>query len=236
MVEHLFQTGLAIVKIPVQRQRMHIGFRRRRHLAALHLGHAAMREQDEHIHIGQTAERLDGRTAGIAAGGADNGDAVARFRQRGLHHLADELHGKVLEGQRRPVEQLQQEMVRRQLLQRRARRVVEALIGAGNQAPEFVIGEGIADERAHHAKSHILVAKAGQCRDLLWRHHGDAGWQIQSAIAGKPGHHRLAKGQFGRRAAGGKIVHRKLLKQQGAASARSAGPTCPPRRRPAGTR
>jgi hypothetical protein len=58
------------------------------------------------------------RNASIAAdpvspaGGADDGDPLARPGQRRLHHLADELHGEILEGQRRPVEQLQQEMVR----------------------------------------------------------------------------------------------------------------------------
>jgi hypothetical protein len=52
-----------------------------------------------------------------------------RARQRRLEQLADELHREVLEGQRRPVEQLEQEVVRLELLQRRARLVAEARVG-----------------------------------------------------------------------------------------------------------
>jgi hypothetical protein len=101
-----------------------------------------MREQDEHIHIRQPPERLHRRRAGIARGRPHDGDPLARLGQRRLHHLADELHGEVLEGQRRPVEQLQQEMVRPQLHQRRAGGVVEALIGALAIRPlELVIRE-----------------------------------------------------------------------------------------------
>ncbi len=79
IVEHILHAGLTIVKIAIHRQRMHIRLDRRRHLAALHLGHPAMRIKDEHIHIAQAAKRLDRRRSGIAAGGANNRDPLARL-------------------------------------------------------------------------------------------------------------------------------------------------------------
>jgi hypothetical protein len=106
----------------------------RGHLAALHLADPAMGEEDEDIDTASSP-----RNASIAA------DPVSpRWRRRwsparpaagsaGLEQLADQLHGEVLEGERRPVEQLQQEMVRLQLLQRRARGMAEARIGARDQ-------------------------------------------------------------------------------------------------------
>jgi hypothetical protein len=58
--------------------------------------------------------------AGVAAGGPTIVIRAPGGRVRGLEQLADQLHGEVLERQRRPVEQLQQEMRWRQLLQGRA--------------------------------------------------------------------------------------------------------------------
>jgi hypothetical protein len=64
------------------------------------------------------------------------------------------------------VEQLQQEMVRLQLLQRRARVMAEAGIGARDQVGELVIGEGLADEGAHDAERDLLVGQPRQRRDV----------------------------------------------------------------------
>ena len=207
IVEHVLHAGLTIVKVTRHGNGMDIGLDRRRHLAALHLGHAAMRIQDEHIHIGQPAERLDGCRSGIAAGGAHDGHPLARPRQCRLKQLADQLHGKVLEGQRGPVEQFQQEVVAVQLHQRRTRGMAEPGIGGGDQAAEFVIGEGAAQEGAHHAKGGFLIAEARQRRDLGLRHHRHGLGHVKPAIARKPRHHRLVKAQNRCSAPGRDVVH-----------------------------
>ena len=52
-----------------------------------------------------------------------------RSRQRPVHRAAEELHGEILERQRRAVEQLQQKQIVVELAQRRAGGVAEAAIG-----------------------------------------------------------------------------------------------------------
>ena len=59
IVEHILQRRLAVVKITVHRQRMYVGFRGRGHLAALDLGYATVREQNEHINVFQPTECFD---------------------------------------------------------------------------------------------------------------------------------------------------------------------------------
>ena len=117
-----------------------------------------MRIQDEHIDIVQPAKRLYRRGPGIARGRAHDGHPVPRPFQRRLEQLPDQLHREILEGQRRPVEQFQQEMVGGKLLQRCAGRVVEPRISARDDAAKFVIGEGGANERAHDKIRLFLIA------------------------------------------------------------------------------
>ena len=78
------------------------------HLAALHLGDAALGIEDEDVDGVAVAAGLDGRRAGVARGGADDGDAPAPLLQRMVEERAEQLQGIVLEGERGPVEQLQQ--------------------------------------------------------------------------------------------------------------------------------
>ena len=67
IVKHIFHACLTIVKITINRNRMHIALARRAHLAALHIRHSAMGIKNKHIHAGKPAECLNRRTAGIAA-------------------------------------------------------------------------------------------------------------------------------------------------------------------------
>ena len=120
-------------------------------------------------------------TAGVAAGGPNDGDPPARARQRRLEHLANKLHGEVFEGQGRPVEEFQQEMVGRQLLQGRPCRVPEIRICRVNEAAELSVGESFADEGAHDAKGDVLVADV--CiRHVIGKWIGAAGSRIMVII------------------------------------------------------
>ena len=64
------------------------------------------------------------------------------------------------------MEQLEQEVVGRQLHQRRAGAMAKSGIGAGDDIAEAFVGEAVADKGAHHAKGGFLVAETGQRRDI----------------------------------------------------------------------
>ena len=71
-------------------------------------------------------KRLDGGAAGVAGGRDHDGGALAARAQRMIHQARQELHRQVLEGERRPVKQLEHEGVRRKLHQRHHGRMAEA--------------------------------------------------------------------------------------------------------------
>ncbi|MPL75513.1 hypothetical protein SDC9_21337 [bioreactor metagenome] len=207
VVEHVLQLALAIVEIAVDGQRVDIALNGRRHLPALHLAHPAMREEDEDIDIVETAEGLDRGRAGVARGGADDGDAAALFRQLDLEQLADHLHREILEREGRAVEQLKQEMVRRELLERRARGMAKARIGARDGALQLGLGEGVAGEGAHHPEGDLLIAQPGKRRDLVRGHHRHGFRHIEPAVPCKARQHRLAEAQNRGLPPGGDIAH-----------------------------
>ena len=105
--------GLAVVERAVDRERMDVVVGRRGHHPALHVGDAAVREQHEQVGARAAAERLDRGAAGVAGGRDHDGGALAARRQRMIHQPRQQLHGDVLERQRRAVEQLEQEARRR---------------------------------------------------------------------------------------------------------------------------
>ena len=68
-----------------------------------------------------------------------------------LEQTRQQLHGDVLEGERRPVEQLEQPVVRRELAERRDGGVVEGRVGRVDQPGELVRREVALDEGREHA-------------------------------------------------------------------------------------
>ena len=208
VVEQILEPRLRVIESAVDSQRMHIGIVRRRHLPALHLADAAMGIEDEHIHIGQAAERLDRGRAGIARCRAHDGDAPPLARQGDLEQLADQLHREILEGQRRAMEQLEQVMAGRQLHQRRARGMAEALIGPADGIVKLGFGKAFRDKGADDAEGRLLVGQPFQRGDGGGVHLRNGFGHIKAPVARKAGHHRLGKGQNGRLPAGRDIAHR----------------------------
>ena len=208
IVEHILQPCLTVVKVAIDSQRVHVAFAGCRHLAALHFGNAAMRVQDEDIDIVQPAKRLDRGRACVAAGGAHDGHPFTAPCQGGLEQLADQLHGKVLECQRRAVEQFQQEMPLIQLHQWRAGGVAEPGIGAVDTAAEFGVAERFAHEWAHHAKGDLFIALAFHCGNVVMRQRRDLGRHIQAAVTGQTCQHGVFECQLGRFATGRDIFHK----------------------------
>ena len=77
-----------------------------------------------------------------------------------------QLHGDVLEGQRRAVEQLQQEAAGRELLQRRDRGVAEAGVGVGAHLGQRCGIDAVAGEAADDVGGDLGVGPAGEGGDL----------------------------------------------------------------------
>ena len=135
VVEHRLDDVLAVVERAFERDVVHVGVEHRGHLQALHRRGAALRMQDEDVGGVAAAEGLDGGRAGIARGGADNGRLEPALGEDVVHHPAEELHGDVLERQRRAMEQLEHEMLRLELDQRRHRGVAEHGVGLVDDLP-----------------------------------------------------------------------------------------------------
>ncbi len=100
---------LTIVERTFQRDVVNVGMRRSRHLAALHLADAALRVHHEDVDIGEATERCDGRGAGVARSGGDHRRLAPPLCERAAEQPAEDLKRDVLEGERRAMEQLEQE-------------------------------------------------------------------------------------------------------------------------------
>ena len=86
-----------------------------------------------------------------------------------VHQPRQELHRQILEGERRPVKQLEHEGVRRKLRERRDRRMAERAVGVVRHAREFGVRDRAADERFQDLAGDLGVTPPGQRRDLLAR-------------------------------------------------------------------
>ena len=113
------------------------------------------------------AERLDRGAAGVARGRHHDGGALAARRQRVVHQPRQELHGHVLEGERRTVEQLEQEGAGAELRDRHHRGMPEGAVGLARQPRQVGLRDGVADERPDHLDRHLGVGPAGQAGDGL---------------------------------------------------------------------
>ena len=131
---------LAVVEGARHRDGVGVGRAERGHLAALHLGGPAVREQDEDVDVGQSGAGVHGRRAGVARGGAQDTDALVAIGEHVVEQPPDQLQRDVLEGERRSPEQLEQ--VQRHVTglperhDRAHRRRVEGGVGVGDDALE----------------------------------------------------------------------------------------------------
>ena len=151
--------------------------------------------QDEDVDHVEAAEGFDGRGTGIAGGGADDRGARAAPLQRAVHQPRHHLHGEILEGERRPVKQLEQPARRRNLAERRDGRVMEAAIGVVEHG--FEVGEArIALEiGAHDAVGGFCIVEAGEGFDLGGRKTRPGFRHIEAAVAGKTREQRPFEGK-----------------------------------------
>ncbi len=121
--------------------------------------------------------------------------------KRAVHEPRHHLHGEVLEGERRPMKQLEQEFVRPDLAERRHGRVMEAAIGLFQHG--FEVGKaGIAfEERTHDAIGGVGIVEAGERGDLVAREPRPGLRHQEAAVARHGGKERALEGERRRFAA-----------------------------------
>ena len=143
------------------------------------------------------AKRLDRGAAGIARGRDHDGGALAARRQHMVHEPAEQLHGQILEGERRTVKQLEHEIARRRTAQRRDRRMAKIAVGLARHAGEIVLGNGIADKRPDDLDRDFRIGPAGKAGDRCGIEPRPGCRHIEAAVAGEPRERRLDKAEGG---------------------------------------
>src|SRR6185295_11609515 len=89
----------------------------------------AERREHEYLDAALALERVLGGAAGVARGRAEDGEPAASARQLVFEGVAEELHGDVLERQRRPVRDADHEDAGLERTQRRDPRIAAEHLG-----------------------------------------------------------------------------------------------------------
>ena len=212
VVEHAFHREVEDVRIL---QAVHLGRLERTHLAG--------RREHEDANAFLAAHGVLGRAAGVAGRRAENVECIAVLRQRILEQVAQQLHGHVLERQRRAIRERQQRELRAPFVaQRQQRRDVGRVFArthiavhlGGVRARRQVgqdLGRNVAREFGQHLRGQLGVRQLAPGAQLVRCHLRVLRRQIQTAIRGQAAQQnagerlRLARGQA--RAARGDVFH-----------------------------
>ncbi len=122
---------------------------------------------------------------------------VARWPRAGedmLHQPAEELHGQILEGEGRPVEQLEQEEIVAKLRKRRDGDMVERAIGGLDHRPQSRAINRPGDEGPDDGLGHRGIGPAGETGDLGRRQPRIGMRQIKAAVLGEARDQRIGEG------------------------------------------
>jgi hypothetical protein len=117
--------------------------------------------------VGAAAEGLHRRPAGVAGGGAEDGLGAVLGGQNVVIEPRQQLHGHVLEGQARAVEELGEEEAGGELLQRHGGRVGEGGVGLGADVVDGFAGQFVAGEAREDLGGDLGVGAAGEGGDLI---------------------------------------------------------------------
>ncbi len=149
---------LAIVEHAADGNVEYVCVLQRIHLRTLERAHLAVRRQHEHADALAPAHRVFRRRSGVARSGAEDVQRASFPLKHVFEHFAEQLHGDILERQRRSIGQLQQMQAGLQCLQRRDvdRTKHFAAVGAVHQRAQIVFRD-IVDVTADDGKSQIGV-------------------------------------------------------------------------------
>ena len=186
------------------------------HLRPLEGRHAAMRAEHEDADALLAAHGVLGGRAGIAGGGAEDVDLFSPLFQNVLEQVAKELHGHVLEGQRRTVREFEQaEFVHFEPMHRRDLGGVVAgasvaihLGGVGFVADRLKVGSrDVIDEFREDGEGEFRVGKRAPRVELGTRYLRIGFRQIESAIRRQAAEQDVAEGLGRRIAACREVAH-----------------------------
>ncbi len=212
VVEHRLHQVLAVVEGALNGDVVDVIRRNGGHLAALDVGNPSLGVEDEDLDGAAVAAGLDGGRAGIARGGADDGDPFAPGLQHVVEDGAKELHGHVLEGQRRPVEQLQQPFALADFLQRGDFRGVEIRIRAVDDPGERTVVDGAADERPDHAERQFRIGQAFERGDVGGGKSRPFLGHVKAAVGRHARQQNVVESEGRGVAPGRDVLHRPLLR------------------------
>jgi len=95
------------------------------------------------------------------------------------------------------VEQLQQELIGPDLIERNHRGVAERGVSLVGHAPEIGVGNLIADKRADDIDRDFPIGPAEESRDGFARKLWPDLRHVKAAVAGEPGQHHVAEAKRG---------------------------------------
>ena len=177
-----------------------------RHHAPLHVGDAALGNRTT------ASTRSEPRNASMAAPpvspevAADDGERARRGRQHAVHQPRQELHGHVLEGQRRPVKQLQHPQVAIDLDQRRDGGMAEAGVGVAGEREQLAARDG--SRRANGSSSDAATSANGLPAKAAIVSRGELGpglRHVEPAVARQARQQRVLEAELGRFASGADV-------------------------------
>jgi hypothetical protein len=120
---------------------------------------------------------------------------------------ARKLHGDVLEGERRAMEQLEHEAVGAGLDQWADRFMAERAIGFANQALEDIRLDFATEERGQQFDREIRIAQASHRPDFGGAESRPLRREVKAAVACQAGKYSIRKSERGRFPTGAHIVH-----------------------------
>ena len=214
MIEHRLHDRLAVVEGAVDRQRMDVGVVGAGHHAPLHLGDAAVRKQHHEVDLGAAAERLDGGAAGVARGRDRDGGALTACRQRVIHQAGEQLHRQILEGERRPVEELEDEGVGCDLRKRRHGGMLEGRIGLARHAGEISVSDGAGRKGTQHLDGDLGIGPSREARDGRVVETRPRLRHIKAAVAREPREGHVDKAECRGFAPGRDVAHDAVLERR----------------------
>ena len=168
-----------------------------------------MRVEDENVDRLPIAAGFDRGRAGIAGGRADHRDVLAAPGQDRIEHRPDQLQRQILEGEGRPMKELEEPEVLVELYQRGHRGMAEPAIGRGGELLQFAGREGVAGEQSDDVGGDLGIGQAGKTGNASGQ-PGHPIRHVEPAILRETGDQHLRKGAGRRRSArvaGAEITH-----------------------------
>ena len=186
---------------------MHVGIRRRGHLALLDRRHLSLGEENEDIRPVTPRESIDCRAACITGCRTDDRRPLAALGKDMVHQPGKQLHGDVLESQGRAMEKLKNEIIRPRLHQWCNGGMPEGGIGFVDHGPQLVGRDLLAREVAQDLERHLLVGLAAQGPDLPLRQDRPFARHIEAAIAREACEKRITEAENRCFSAGRNVFH-----------------------------